>query len=326
MKVDKTEFIELAFNKRLHRTKVCETLGISERSFYRYLKEFSLDVRQKPEHKVTLKELKDLRRKVFDRKRAKEDYYNNYTVKLVDNKPIGILHFGDMHLDSDGVDLDLIDSHIELLRTTEGLYGGNLGDSTNNWIGFLGKLYAEQHTTEDEAIALLQEYLGETHWLYTIIGNHDKWNHGDFVIKSIVNTGVVGEDIRLLLTFANGTTTTIHASHNFVGNSMYNPAHGAVKVALTHSRDDIVIHGHKHSTGYSTIVDAEKHKLLHCLSVGSYKEIDSYKTQMGFRDDNVSPCVVTIIDPRLPEKHPDRIKVFYDPFEGANYLTYLRGV
>ena len=299
-------------------------LNIQKSTYYNLLKLTTTSFTKKPSTIVSIDDIKKLRRDVYTHKKAKEDYYRNNLVTVVDSKPIGILHFGDLHLDSDGVDLDLVDSHIQLLRNTEGLYGGNLGDSTNNWIGFLGKLYGEQTTTIEQSVQLLEEYLKDTHFLYTIVGNHDKWNGGEYVIRHIVDSGIIGEDIRFTLRFPNGTTTTIHARHNFIGNSMYNPAHGAVKEALTASRDDIVIHGHKHSTGYSVIADSEKHKLLHCISVGSYKVIDSYKTMMGFRDDNISPCVLTTIDPSLPEEHTDRIKVFYDPFVGVQYLNFLR--
>lgn len=304
---------------------IIKILSISERTYYNYLKQIDYTTTiTKPKPLVSIKDLKEIRRKVFKHKQLKEEYYNSNKYVMTSNLPIGILHIGDLHLDSDGVDLDLVDYHIDLLRKTEGLYGGNLGDSTNNWVGFLGKLYGEQHTTIDESIDLLKEYLHDTNFLYTIIGNHDNWNSGSHIIHNVINTGMVGEDIRLTIEFPNNTTTTIHARHNFVGNSMYNPAHGAVKVALTQSRDDIVIHGHKHSLGYSVVSDSERRKLLHCISVGSYKQIDSYKTMMGFRDDNLSPAVVTIINPLLEERHVDRIKVFFDVDEGVKYLNYLR--
>ncbi len=283
-----------------------------------------ITIEKPPKGGISIHDIKDLRRKVFKRKKEKESYMKSIPVTFEDNKPIGILHFGDMHLDSDGVDLDLVDEHLKLLKTTEGLYGGNLGDSTNNWVGFLGKLYGEQHNTIEEAMRLLEAYLSKTDWLYTIVGNHDKWNGGEAVLRGAVKTGVLGEDIRLTMQFPNGTVNTLHARHNFTGNSMYNPAHGSVKEALFGSRDDIVIHGHKHSTGYSIITDAERHKILHCISVGSYKEIDSFKTQMGFRDDNITPSIITTINPMLGENHPDRIKVFFDINEGVNYLNYIR--
>lgn len=307
------------------REEIIISMGISTRTYYYYLKELQYTItKDKPKPLVSIKDLKALRQKVFKHKKQKEEYYNSNSVEMKDNKPIAILHLGDMHLDSDGVDLDLVDKHINLLRTTPGLYGGNLGDSTNNWVGFLGKLYGEQMTTVEQAEQLVTEYLGETNFMYTILGNHDNWNSGAGLIYKTVGTGIVGEDIRLGIKFPNNTMTTVHARHHFKGSSMYNPAQGSVKEAMLGSRDDIIIHGHIHSLGYSIVCNPQERRLQHCISVGSYKQIDSYKTLMGFRDNNLTPAVVTTIDPSLDEEHVDRVKVFFDVEQGINYLNYLR--
>lgn len=283
-----------------------------------------MQIEGKPKTGLTIDEIKDIRRKVFGRKKAKEEWLKNVPVAFTDNQPIGIIHFGDMHLDADGCNLDLIEKHMEILRTTEGLYGGNLGDTTNNWVGFLAKLYGEQGATVEDAEKLIRHYLGGVDWLYTIMGNHDKWNNGHVIIEETVKTGVTAEDIRISLNFPNGTSNTLHARHNFKGNSQYNVAHGSVKEALFGSRDDIVIHGHRHSCGYSQIINTENKRVQHCISAGSYKEIDSFKTTMGFRDDNISPAVVTVINPLVEETNPSRITVFFDVELGVEYLNLLR--
>jgi hypothetical protein len=33
---------------------------------------------------------------------------------------------------------------------------------------------------------------------------------------------------------------------------------------------------------------------------------------------------VTVINPALPETHPDLIKIFWEPEAGADYLNWLR--
>ncbi len=314
-----------AIVKQNHKTEVIKELGISERTYYLWLKMDTVKIQEKPKHLQEIEELESLRKSVFKAKKAKEDYKLGVGVDFEDNRPIAIMHFGDMHLDSDGVDLEQVYKHIHLLKTTEGVYGGNLGDVTNNWVGFLGKLYGEQHTTIDESIALIEKTLGGCPWIYTIIGNHDKWNGGEYVVKNAVDVGATGEDLRLELKFPNGSMTSIHARHHFKGSSMYNAAQGSVKEALLGARDDIIIHGHIHSLGYSIVPQPELLKVSHCLSVGSYKVIDSFKTACGFRETNLSPCVVTVIDPRLPENHVDRIKVFFDAEVGVEYLKMIRG-
>ncbi len=310
-------------SKYAPRDEVIKELGISMRTYYQWLKMDKIKVEEKPKNYDT-KQFESLRKMVYKEKKAKEDYRAGVKVDFEDNKPIAIMHFGDMHLDSDGTDLELIYKHIKILRETEGVYGGNIGDVTNNWVGFLGRLHGEQHTTIEQSIKLIEDTLGGCPWLYTILGNHDKWNGGDYIVKKAVNTGVIGEDIRLELTFPNKTMTSIHARHHFKGSSMYNQAQGSVKESLMGARDDIIVHGHIHSLGYSIMPQAEILKLSHCLSLGSYKVIDSFKTMMGFRETNLSPCTVTVIDPRLPQHHVDRVKVFFDAEVGVNYMTMLR--
>lgn len=316
---------KLLVKKGHNKSYIMKHLKISQRTYYNWLEGNSIKVAKSPKGLFSLSDLEDLRDKVYLSKKAKEDFRSGVAVDFKNNLPIAIMNFGDMHLDSDGVDLALVYKHLQLLRETEGAYGGNLGDVTNNWVGFLGRLHGEQHTTIEEAIKLAEKVIGGCSWLYTIVGNHDKWNSGEYLIKNIVNTGVVGDDIRLELKFPNKSVTTLHARHHFKGSSMYNTAQGSVKEALLGARDDIVIHGHIHSLGMSIVPQPELLKLSHCISVGSYKKIDNFKTLMGFRETNLSPCVVTVIDPRLPQNHVDRIKVFFDPEIGINYLKFLRG-
>ena len=61
--------------------------------------------------------------------------------------PIGIVHFGDPHVDDDGTDWAALERDIKLVRETEGLFASNIGDTTNNWVGRLGRLYGQQATS-----------------------------------------------------------------------------------------------------------------------------------------------------------------------------------
>jgi hypothetical protein len=63
---------------------------------------------------------------------------------------------------------------------------------------------------------------------------------------------------------------------------------------------------------------------MHLLKVASYKVYDRYAKEKGFRDNALSPCALTTINPLLPPTHPDMIKIFWEPEEGAEYLTWLR--
>lgn len=63
---------------------------------------------------------------------------------------------------------------------------------------------------------------------------------------------------------------------------------------------------------------------MHAIQIASYKIHDRYAREKGFRDQHLSPCAVTVIDPSLPPTHPDLIKVFWDAAEGADYLKFKR--
>jgi hypothetical protein len=97
-----------------------------------------------------------------------------------------------------------------------------------------------------------------------------------------------------------------------------------MKAALMGTRDHLYVAGHKHESAYSVLKDAISGITMHACKVASYKIYDRYAKERGFRDNCLSPCALTTINPALPADHPDLVKVWWDPEEGADYLTYLR--
>ena len=302
------------FNSRA----IANETGYSIRTIQRIAKDCKTEL-------TTIQEVVDvtaLRRYAF-KKKASKDFSITKQIE-VPLKPLGILHLGDLHLDDDGVDLDMLNNHLEIAKAN-GLLLGNLGDSLNNWVGGLAKLYGKQTTTVEQALKMLKDFLRNNKFLYTIVGNHDKWNEGRYLLEEYLDgNGFVGEDIRLELVFPNDNSVTIHARHSFAGQSSFNTAHGALRHALFNRKSDLIIQGHLHSTGYGLVKDVETGATCHCVAVGTYKMFDDYRESQGFRDNNISPCVVTIINPYLAYAHPDKLKIFYDPSEGVDYLNYLR--
>lgn len=142
-------------------------------------------------------------------------------------------------------------------------------------------------------------------------------------ITSQVGALYEATEARIGLKFPNGREVVINARHDFAGGSMWNPTHGPMKAAQMGVRDDVVICGHKHKSGYSPLKDPETGKVMHCLQVASYKRYDRYAREKGFRDQSLSPCVVTVIDPDATEA-VNLIQCFWDAQKGADYLTFLR--
>lgn len=213
------------------------------------------------------------------------------------------------------------------MRETEGLFACNVGDTTNNWVGRLARLYGEQSTSAKQGWRLAEWFLGLCDWLYIIGGNHDLWSGSGDPIRWIAKQGDTlykASECRLALNFPNGLSVRVNARHDHAGSSIWNPAHGPMKAALMGTRDHLYIAGHKHESAYSVLKDAINGITMHAVKVASYKVYDRYARDKGFRDQSLSPCVLTVINTHLDEAHPDLVKVFWDPVEGADYLKFLR--
>lgn len=268
------------------------------------------------------------RKRRFEFRQKHEDARKLIPVNIKKAEPIGILHFGDPHVDDDGCDIALLEEHARLVRETPGLYGANVGDTTNNWVGRLAKLYAQQSTTAAEGWRLAEWFVEEVaDWLYLVGGNHDAWSGASDPMKWIAGQmGAFYQDseVRIALRFPAQREVRVNCRHDFAGRSQYNPAHGPMKSLFFGVRDHIAIAGHTHESAYGVLKDPETSITMHAIRVSSYKVFDRYAREKGFRDQHLGPSCVTVIDPRLPATHPGLVKVFWDPFEGAEFLTWTR--
>jgi hypothetical protein len=288
-------------------------------------REFEID--PIPEPDISIDELIAHRKRQFDRKREHEDASRLIPVKVKIDGPVGILHFGDPHVDDDGTDIAALELHTKLVRTTEGLFGANVGDTTNNWTGRLARLYAEQSTSADQSWRLAEWFIKSCPWLYMIGGNHDCWSGSGDPLKWIArqqNALYKSSEARLALHFPNKAVIRINARHDHSGSSVWNPAHGPMKAVQIGLRDHIAIAGHKHESAYGVIKDPDSGITMHAIKVASYKMFDRYQKERGFRDMTLSPCALTIIDPSLSPTHPDLVKVFWEPEEGVEFLKWKR--
>jgi hypothetical protein len=253
-------------------------------------------------------------------------------VRILTDGPIGLAHVGDPHVDSDGCDIAQLERDANTIRNTPGLYAGNVGDTTNNWTGRLAHLWQDQSTSGQEQWQLAKWFLGLVKWLYMIGGNHNCWsNHAigmnpiEWIINMSGQEGIYGPSaVRFELNFPNGRKVTVNARHDFPGNSMWNPAHGASKAAQMGYRDNILVCGHKHKSGYNVVKDPSTKKISHCLQVATYKTYDTFAEEKGFIDANITPCPVTIIDPEAKDER-GLITMFWDIERAADYLNFLRG-
>lgn len=280
-----------------------------------------------PDDDVPVEELIAHRIKQFNHKRKHEEARKLIGVNIKDDKPIGIWHFGDPHVDDDGTDLAALKEHADIIRKTEGLYGANVGDTTNNWIGRLAHLWAQQSTSATQAWKLAEWFIKSVDWLYLIGGNHDGWSGSGDPIKWIQRGGsapYMSSECRIELRFPNGKKCRINARHDFAGHSQWNPVHGPSKALQMGIRDHIAVAGHKHVSGHGVMKDPDTGISCHAFRVASYKIYDRYARDHGFRDQNISPGLFTIIDTRLDETHPDFITHAWTMEKGLEMLRAAR--
>ena len=88
---------------------------------------------------IDVEDLVEERLKKFERKTVKKEAEKCFPIKVLKDGPIAIAHFGDPHVDDDGTNLGLLLKHAELVAKTDGMFGGNVGDVQNNWVGRLGR-------------------------------------------------------------------------------------------------------------------------------------------------------------------------------------------
>jgi len=280
-----------------------------------------------PDELPTADELRDRRKKSFARKRTARDARQMVGVKITIDGPYGIAHMGDPHVDDDGTDIGLLERHVQIINKTEGLFAGNVGDYSNNWVGRLARLYAEQGTTAREAWVLVEWLVQSTQWLYLIGGNHDCWSGAGDPIEWIarqVGAQYERSGARLSLRSPSGRVVRVNARHDFTGNSMWNTAHGPARAAQMGWRDHILTCGHRHTSGYQVLKDPASLLISHAIRVGSYKTYDRYADEKGLPDQTIFVCPVTIVDPRFEDSDPRFITTIFDPEEGAEYLTWKR--
>ena len=245
-------------------------------------------------------------------------------VNVNHDAPIGIAHFGDPHVDDDGTNLKMLFDHVRIVKETDGLFGGNIGDNTNNWVGRLQRLYGDQSTSAQEAWQLCEYFIKQIDWLYLIGGNHDAWSGSGDPLDWICGDSLYTKHgTRLRLNFPNGKKVLVQPRHQWRGQSMWNSTHSIARSAQMGADDHILVGGHTHVSGYQVVKNEKSGVISHCVQVASYKVFDKYAEEKGFDDKSIFTCPVTIINP-FAKSEVELVQTCFDPKLGAEYLTFLR--
>jgi hypothetical protein len=258
-------------------------------------------------------------------KRRKSERW--YRVHLADRRPFGVLWFGDPHLGT-CTRWDRLERHVALCVSTPGLYGANLGDTSNNWAGKLIRKYADEDVSKSNERELIRWFLAEAGitWLVWLLGNHDAWDHGSELIRGMdVHNRVPMHDWEARFRICTpGGEFKIHAAHDFPGSSMHNPTHGNSRaVRWLQSDADLYICGHRHTFGLQQFETPETGRCPVMARAAGYKAGDEYARRKGFPEAGEGQSVLTIFDGSAGPA--GRVLAFADIEQGARVLRALRG-
>lgn len=282
-----------------------------------------------PDELPTAEELLERRKIEFARTEKAEEARQLINVPVRLQGPAGIIHLGDPHVDDPGTDIGAIERIIHLVNSQpdKALFAASVGDMQNGWVGRLSHLWSQQSTSAAEAWVLVEWLIKSMQWLYLVGGNHDSWAGVGDPLKWMMRTQGLYEmrGARLSLNFPNKRRIRINARHDFSsGHSQWNTAHSLTKSIMMGWRDHALVCGHRHISGYQMVKDPASGLISHAIRIASFKKHDRYAKEKGLPNQNISPAIVTIIDPQYADDDPRLITVLHDVEEGADYLKWKR--
>ncbi len=281
-----------------------------------------------PDPDMPISDVLAWRRAAFERKAAHHaaKRWRRFTVPA--HGPYALMFFGDPHVDDDGCNLPLLEAHAALARETDALFAVNIGDTTNNWVGRLARLWANQDASAKTAKALAKWLLSEAGipWFLWLHGNHDLWDGpvGSDWFGAIKPAFVAMEDWQAKVTLASpdGHELRLWAAHNFKGNSIWNNMHGLERAAQMQDWAHLYVAGHHHDTGLRQGENQHRNFCYWLMRVRGYKWMDEYAELHGFGEHQFGAAAVAVIDPAADK--PNAVTCFLDPFEGADFLAFKR--
>ena len=287
------------------------------------------DVVDEEEIEIPINELIQQRIKATQRKIKRFGRTHMKTIKLP-AEPIGLIIFGDPHVDSEACDWFLLDKHVKLCQETEGVLAVSVGDQLDSWIGRLGKEYAKSSVTASDGWRLSEWLFKALQWLCIIGGNHDLWNDAPGFSPIQYLTSQCGvkfyapDELRINIEWQKRPDLDdvfLYFRHFFKGNSFYHSTHAANKESIWDGKANLLAAGHIHNWGY-LMTEMRHGRISHAISVKGYKRVDGYAKSKGFNIQENGAACFAVIDPFADE--PARIKIFWDIEDGCNYLTYIR--
>lgn len=242
--------------------------------------------------------------------------------------PIGVAFVGDPHLDNNGCNWPLLTSDVKIIAEAEGMYGVNIGDTTDNWVGRLIKEYANSDTSRNTATKLIKWFMKDCgiNWWLWLHGNHDLWNYGDEILEALNNKVIIMEDwqCQFKIVFKNKVEGRVWAAHTFPGNSMWNSLHAMQKAAHMKDWAHLYIGGHTHNWALHKEESASKEFIYWLARARGYKFLDDYADRLGHQSQQSGATIISVWDP-YASREANFLQCYDDVEEGASILEWKRG-
>ena len=205
------------------------------------------------------------------------------------NKPFCLALLSDIH-GGGKCDYETLERDLNIIDSTDGMYVGNTGDDTDNFImGKLMSIQKEQPTTFDMEVRFL-EWLFEKlsgNLLFWVSGNHNNWTKRlsgiDFIREGLKGTHCLYDSAQISFTLKWGDNEQKWlVRHKWKHSSIFNPTHGIEvgweRVGLNF---DVGVGGHTHiATLCRTFIKESKKRFA--VLMGTYKIRDNFGTECGY--------------------------------------------
>lgn len=334
---EEVRLIEETVERCGSQQKAAEELGLTRSAVRRRLEKAEtlsdllddsdpIELPEFPEDDISAEEIIDIQRRRFQKRKASYAAHTWFPVKVKDDKPIGVLWFGDPHVDDNGCDWDTLTRHINICKSVPGVYGANIGDTTNCWGGRLIRKYADQDASLKTARKMAKWFMLDAgiRWLIWLHGNHEHMGDGVGILTEMARTCGTARipmhdwEARFRLVFPNKKELRINAAHDFAGNSQWNPIHGPMKEGQMGVDADLYVCGHKHNSAIFQFPNAKRDRFQTFIRTRGYKFFDDYARRLGKAEQEDGCGILTIV---RQDGHP---AAYMDVEEGAEYLTWLR--
>ena len=244
---------------------------------------------------VTASERTDFKRdilpylKMIGKKATEKNIVESSQVINMPNRPFAIALLSDIH-GGGKTDYEKLESDLEIIRATEDMYVGNLGDNTDNFVvSKLQSIQREQPTTFDMEFRFLEWLIDmvKDSLVFWVSGNHDNWTKKvsgfDFIRHSLSNVPCLYDphEIRFTLKWGDNEQRWM-VRHKWRNSSIFNPTHpievGWERVGYNF---DVGCGGHTHIATLCREFIREGAK-RYAVLLGTYKIRDNFAREIGF--------------------------------------------